>query len=751
MSTKFELHRLGWKAFEDLVGCVLSRVLGQTAQVFAEGPDGGRDGAFRGKWSPDGKSSLSGNFVIQCKHTTVASSAIKLSSLEDDFLKAGRLVTNGECDIYILITNHALSASKASQIAARLRNVGVKEPMVYGAEWINSRISQEPVLRRLVPRLYGLGDLSQVITNQAYQQARAVLDGLLPDLKCFVPTEAYRRSAHALAEDNFVLLLGEPASGKTMIANLLAISAADQWNLQTLMLTSPHDFDNLWNPEDPGQFIWVDDAFGATQYDQNRVREWNHRLPKLKAAIHSGAKVVFTSRDYVFNAAKLDLKLSAFDLFEEARVTIRVEELSEIERRMILYNHLKEGSQPKRFLKSIIPYLNSAAAVPRFLPEVARRLGSPKFTKNLSLNEATVVGFFENPMQVLEEVIQGLGAPERTALGLVFINGGRINAPISHDSSVVTFCESMGTTVGDVKSAFASLDDSLLARNMANDETFWRFRHPTIGDAFASVISRNPELIEVYLRGVRTERLMHEVTCGDMGIEGVKIVVPQSKFDGVIARLRTYKADSSLYYFQDPVQSFLATRCSDNFLSAWFHDPKDIKDLVADISRLSAYSDPLKLLRRIEAAGLLPPDVRLTAAAQIKSVSRRTRSLEFNRHDIIGGLLTNAESIILYSEIVNDTLSSTRSLIEEIRLGWDGESDPEDCFYELRKTLNTIAAGDLEDEAYLAEVFQTEICEEIEKMENERTATVESEELDAKDSVQPAGVAARSIFDDLAD
>ncbi|ECM9762036.1 hypothetical protein YL54_26055, partial [Salmonella enterica subsp. enterica serovar Typhimurium] len=81
----------------------------------------------------------------------------------------------------------------------------------------------------MVPRIYGLGDLSQIITNQAFRQAKSVLDSIAPDLACFVPTEAYRRCAHALRDHGFVMLIGEPASGKTMIANLLALSAADEW------------------------------------------------------------------------------------------------------------------------------------------------------------------------------------------------------------------------------------------------------------------------------------------------------------------------------------------------------------------------------------------------------------------------------------------------------------------------------------------------------------------------------------------
>ena len=133
----------------------------------------------------------------------------------------------------------------------------------------------------------------------------------------------------------------------------MALSAADEWGIETIMINSPGDFSRFWDPDDPGQFLWVDDAFGVTQYDASRVSEWNQLLPKLKAAIRTGARVVFTTRDYIFAAAKRDLKTSTFELFDDSLVLIRVEEPSNSEHQMILYSHLKSGSQTLKFKSEV--------------------------------------------------------------------------------------------------------------------------------------------------------------------------------------------------------------------------------------------------------------------------------------------------------------------------------------------------------------------------------------------------------------
>ena len=79
----------------------------------------------------------------------------------------------------------------------------------------------------MVPRLYGLGDLSQNIDERAYLQARFILSAMGDDLAAFVTTVAHRQSVEALQQHRFVLLLGDPASGKSTIGASLAIGALD--------------------------------------------------------------------------------------------------------------------------------------------------------------------------------------------------------------------------------------------------------------------------------------------------------------------------------------------------------------------------------------------------------------------------------------------------------------------------------------------------------------------------------------------
>ncbi len=121
--------------------------------------------------------------------------------------------------------------------------------------------------------------------------------------------------------------------------------------------------------------------------------------------LRKGARIVMTSRDYIYNRARNDLKESAFPLLRESQVVIDVHDLSADEKCQILYNHLKLGKQPRSFRTEIKPYLDGIAKHARFIPETARRLADPLFTRDLFIDEYYLGQFVEWPP----------GKPNRTA------------------------------------------------------------------------------------------------------------------------------------------------------------------------------------------------------------------------------------------------------------------------------------------------------------------------------------------------
>ena len=190
----YELHTLGWRDFQSLCLTITREILGQTVQSFLDSRDGGRDGAFAGTWNVTGGEQLRGSFVIQCKFTSKNSSVLRPSDLKDEVRKAEKLVSRGLCDSYVLMTNAGLSGVVDEKIQDLFTSAGVKHVTTLGSSWISQQIRENKRLRMLVPRLYGLGDLSQILDQRAYAQARSILDSMSEDLAKVVVTATYTRA-----------------------------------------------------------------------------------------------------------------------------------------------------------------------------------------------------------------------------------------------------------------------------------------------------------------------------------------------------------------------------------------------------------------------------------------------------------------------------------------------------------------------------------------------------------------------------
>ncbi len=744
----YELHSLGWKAFQNLCVTVASEVWGQTVQSFSDSHDGGRDGAFHGIWEPKSGESFDGSFTAQCKFTAKTGKQLRLSDLKDEIVKARRLAARGLADNYILFTNARLTGVNDENIRTSFETIpGIKHFAVYGCDRISQFIRESSRLRMLVPRVYGLGDLSQILDARAYTQAQEILSALGDDLAKFVITDAYRKSAKALVEHGFVLLLGEPACGKSTIAAALAVGALDVWDCSTVKVRDADDFVKHSNPHEPKQFFWVDDVFGATQIDWSSAAAWNRVFPHIHAAIRRGAKVLFTSRDYIYRSARDHLKESALPVIKESQVVINVQNLTEQEREQILYNHIRKGTQPKKFKSLIKPLLPCVVDHQQFSPEIARRLGNPMFTKRLTVSKGGLEDFVAHPRDLLLEIIRTLDIESRSALALVFMRAGMLPSPIEITTNEQRAITLLGGSIGGVRAALNALNGSLLIQPFENGSYTWRYKHPTIRDAFAALVAEDRELMDIYLTGAPLDKLFSEVSCGDVGIEGVKVIVPLDRYDDVMTRIESF--DTTKWHNKFSLHRFLSYRCNQKFLERFIaRCPQFIPSLRVG-GYLSAGSD-VDVIVRLHKFALLPEVERLRAVTAILKLAIDVPDSGFLRAEI-RGLMTHEELANICEQVQTTLLPNLHVQIDQWRDNYNGKDDPEDHFSELKSALQDYLREFEENEhatkqidAALAEIDQV-----IEELRSELPQEPEEDGFYGHSTQVGAEDSARSVFDDV--
>ena len=186
------------------------------------------------------------------------------------------------------------------------------------------------------------------------------------------------------------------------------------------------------------------------------------------------------------------------------------------------------------------------------------------------------------------------------------MRNGALERPIQLQPPEEVALERLGSNIGGCIRAFDALRDSLVRLSSTSGDDIWQFSHPTVGDAYAATLAQHPEHIEIFVRGSDPEKLVREITCGDVGLKNA-VVVPRSLFPQIIEKLKDIKGT---FEAKDRRLGFLTYRCSEEFLSLYLdHNP----DLLYEVSNPGLYLEAVPevpLAERLHEFGLLPNEQR---------------------------------------------------------------------------------------------------------------------------------------------
>ena len=645
------LHTLGWKAFQDLCAQVCREILDRPVEIFSEAKDDGQDAAFLSK--PKQASQKSGEGTVQVKYSSNPNRRLKLTDIGSEEPKIRRLVEDGRALTYVLMTNMPVDAAIASKIRQRLRSFGVQHPHVFGRHFVTLAIRGSARLRALVPRVYGLGDLSVILDERQARQTQALLGHMLPTLKVYVPTRPHLQAVRALGEHKIVLLLGDPATGKSTIAAILATIAAEDPKHRCFKADGPLQLIDNWNPDEPGGFYWIDDAFGPNQMREDYVDKWIEIMPKVQAAMASGNYFVLTSRRHIYEAAHPKLGSRNHPLFRDRQAVVEVGELQHSERRQILYNHIKAGSQRKEWKAAVKPLLEELSNEQGLLPEIARRLGDPSYTRNIKPNRDDLIKFVREPKDHLLQVIAELPRTQRAALILVFLHRGNMPVGNTDEAMQRLVMSACGVDIESIGQALRQLSRSFIVERSEGRDRFYSFKHPTLADALGAFLGDTDGMSELYLRGTRIETILSEVVCGGAAQIKDAVVIPQAQDALLVDRLLETPDTKSL---NRHLFAFLDQRASDDVVRMLAERSPSLLNRSSDRSWRTVYDPKIRTHARALRLGVLSAETREQTASLLVEDVIHYVDTSFLDDDGILALLRPRQLIELIKRIKTEVL-----------------------------------------------------------------------------------------------
>jgi len=747
--TFLALHTLGWKAFQDLCAQVCEVVLSRPVGVYREAQDGGQDATFTSKQATTGSAAEAA--TIQCKFSSDPARKLRASDLAAEQEHIAELVARGLASTYYFITNMGVDAPVAADICAELRRLGVQEAQVYGREWLTLKIRESARLRALVPRIYGLGDLSMILDERRAQQTEALLGHLMPSLRTYVPTAAHRQAVRILGETGIVLLIGAPATGKSMIAAILATTALGGEGHQTFQLDGPGELTEFWNPNETGRFYWIDDAFGPNQLRSDYVDHWIAMMNKVKTALNAGNRFVLTSRQHIWREAKLKLGIRNHQKLADESAVVNVSALSPDERAQIIYNHIKSGNQPGEWKARIKPHLASIASSTDLLPEIARRLGDRSYTSAVRTLPADLVRFVSAPTAFLKETLHELTEAQRAALTVIFLFRSRLPVHIGHDPHISLVCDKFGVRHGDVNEAMTQLDGSFIRQKPDGSVRIWTFAHPTIADALAEILRDRPDLLELYIQGTRVEVLLAEAICDGAAKVQDAIVIPASSNQLLVARIIEMPDEPAL---NKTLFSFLATRATEAVLREVMAANPDIVRRRSE-AYWRVYGDGrIMLFARLHKLRLLPEDLREEVAQDLENALLNNQDASVLDREEVLALFSPRQLLTLAMKIYENLVGDLPNRIDDLVGEADLTIEPSDNFSEIQYYVRCVDSFffDVEMVSNAVATVESAISEGIARVASRKEIEDESTDWVGED-IAPRVVVApangRSIFSDV--
>lgn len=654
------------------------------------------------------------------------------------------------------MTNMSVDAGTAAALKSKLRSLGVRHPHVFGREFLILCIRASARLRALVPRVYGLGDLSLILDERHARQTKALLSRMLPTLQVYVPTTPHRQAVRSLRDHGLVLLLGDPATGKSTIAAILATTAAEDADHPCYKADGPENILDGWNPDNPGAFFWIDDAFGPNQPRQDFIDRWVTIMLKVPAAIAEGNRFVLTSRKHIYEAAKPKLGSRNHPLFRDGQAIVQVGGLSRDERQQILYNHIKAGKQPTWWKSRMKPLLDRLSQEHLLIPEIARRLADPAYTRHIVPAQpmlTALLRFIWEPKEHLVQTIGELSKLHRAALTLVFLHRGSMPVSGAAPEMQQLVLRHFAVDAESLGQALTELLDSFLVQAALSGQAVWSFKHPTITDALSAMLGDTNGMTELYLRGAKPDSVLTETVCE--GAEHIRdaVVIPENLGPLLAERLGELPDELSI---NRNLFAFLDVRASEGFFRKFILDHPSI--FTREISHSwHASQDPrIRVCAKAHKFGLLPPELRSKLELELHGALFGGRDLSFLDDDAILALFQPTRLLRLSLEIRTRILPQFPKVAGETVEEADLECEPSDNFDELRSELPNLKElfdGDEAAEELLtdAETSIDDAIEEVQRRKEDKEREEEREKENERrwESHAPARFATRPAGHDF--
>jgi adenylate kinase family enzyme len=507
---EYNFSNLNDREFESLGASIIEKNLTKRVEIFKSGRDGGVDGRF---WIGKTKEG-----IIQCKHYISTPYTTLISKLKSEELAKVKKLNPAK---YIFITSKKLSRKNKKEIKAIFHPFILSEADIYGNEDLNVFLSKKEN-QGIVERNYKLWITSTSVLDLIYNNAikgrsESTIREIEENAYKYALTENHKKGIKILEENNVVIMTGEPGIGKTTLADNLALYYSAKGFEFCDIEENISEAESIFREREKKKILfYCDDFLGSNLYDAISNKRDSHIVKFInRVRKDNSKKFILTSRTNILNKA-----YSLSHRFQNGKILdneflLRVENLTNVDKAKILYNHIYHSNldddyldkiyQDKRY-NDIIKHRNFNPRIIEFVTDSVRvgHISPEEYWKYIIKN-------LNNPEDIWAEYFQNQTDDCVRALTFLTVYN---NGKISEDElrrSYNTFLKIHHVNLGDyTDKSFEAVrklaTKSLLNRNRIDKDKFeYVLFNPSITDFVLGSYSDESDLVSNIIKSLETE------------------------------------------------------------------------------------------------------------------------------------------------------------------------------------------------------------------------------------------------------
>lgn len=346
----YDFSTLNDKEFENLSIDLISKDKSKRFERFKVGKDGGIDGRY---YRDDGKEE-----IIQCKHylkTGFDGLITSLKKKSDKGINEIEKIKKLNPIKYIFVTSIALSAENKKSIKALFDPYIKNYNDIYGQEDLNVILGNNSDIEKRYYKLWLSSTvvLDRLLNNAIESRSEFLLEDIKEKSKYYVVTDNHNKAIEKLDESHIIIIAGEPGIGKTTLAEHMALWYTEKDFKLCNIENSINEAESIYK-KDEKQIFYFDDFLGANYLNAIEDKKDSHIVKFMNRIKKDKTKrFILTSRTNIFNQGLAYSDTFKSNNLENEEFIIKIESLKDIDKAMILYNHIWHSDLEEEFLDQI--------------------------------------------------------------------------------------------------------------------------------------------------------------------------------------------------------------------------------------------------------------------------------------------------------------------------------------------------------------------------------------------------------------